>query len=121
MIGRALNSNNDLIVKGARLQIVEEGAEVVQHVRTRLQFYLEEWFLDLFAGVPYLQEIFTKPANLANIESILKTKILTTPGVLKLTAFALSFEGGSKRLLTATFSAETIFGVINNEQVTINV
>lgn len=121
MIGRALDSNNNLLVKGASLQTVEDGAEVVQHVRTRLQFYLEEYFLDLFAGVPWLQQVFTKPVNLANVESILKTIILTTPGVLKLTEFALSFEGGSKRLLTVTFSAETIFGVINNEQVTINV
>lgn len=121
MIGRALDSNNDLIVKGARLQLVEDGAEVVQHVRTRLQFYLEEWFLDILSGTPYLQQIFTKPVNLANIESILKTKILNTPEVLRLNEFTLNYEGGSSRLLTASFSADTTFGVIDKEKVTINV
>lgn len=122
MIGRALDSNNDLVIapKG-NLQLVSEGAEVVQHVRTRLQFYLEEWFLDLNAGTPYFQQIFTKPANLANIESIFKSRILNTPEVLTLTEFSMDYEGGSVRRLTVSFSAETTYGVINNEKVTINV
>lgn len=122
MIGRALDSNNDLVVahKG-NLKLVEDGAETVQHVRTRLQFYLEEWFLDLDAGTPYFQQIFTKPANLANIESIFKSRILNTPEVLTLTEFSMDYEGGSVRRLNVSFSAETTYGVINNEKVTINV
>lgn len=121
MIGRALDSNNDLIVENGSLKIVRDGAETVQHVRSRLQFYLEEWFLDLKAGTPYYQSIFTKPANLANIESILKTRILSTPEVLLLNEFSMVYEGESKRRLTVYFSAETTFGQIIGEQVTINV
>jgi hypothetical protein len=122
MIGRALDSNNDLIVtsKGS-LKLVEDGDETIQHVRTRLQFYLEEWFLDLNAGTPYFQQVFTKPTNLANIESIFKSRILTTPEVLRLTGFSMNYEAGSVRRLNISFSAETTYGVINNEEVTINV
>lgn len=121
MIGRALDSNNDLIIQGGQLKLVEDGPEAVQHVRTRLQFYLEEWFLDLQSGTPYFQQIFTKPANLANIESIFKSRILNTPEVERLTEFSMSYDGGAVRKLTVTFSAETTFGVINDEEVTINV
>lgn len=121
MIGRALDSNNDLIIEGGQLKLVSEGAEAVQHVRTRLQFYLEEWFLDLDAGTPYFQQIFTKPANLANIESIFKSRILNTPEVLTLTEFSMDYEGDSVRRLNVSFSAETTYGLINNEEVTINV
>lgn len=121
MIGRALNSNNDLIIEGGQLKLVEEGAEAVQHVRTRLQFYLEEWFLDLNSGTPYFQQIFTKPANLANIESIFKSRILNTPEVKTLTEFSMDYEGGSARRLTVSFSAETTYGIIDKEKVTINV
>lgn len=120
MIGRALDSNNDLVIESGRLKLVREGSEVVQHVRTRLQFYLEEWFLDTLAGTPYLQQIFTKPVNLANIESILKTRILETPGVQRLLEFSMDYEGGSSRKLSVFFSAETIYGVVQNEEVTIN-
>ncbi len=121
MISRALDSNNDLIVESGQLKLVTDGAEVVQHVRSRLLFYMEEWFLDINAGVPYLQEIFTKPANIANIESIFKTTILNTPEVSKLLQFSMNYDGESERLLTVFFSAETIFGSIDNEKVTINV
>lgn len=121
MIGRALDSNNDLIIQSGQLRLVEDGAEAVQHVRTRLQFYLEEWFLDLQAGTPYFQQIFTKPANLANIEPIFKTRILGTPEVERLLEFSMDYEGGSVRKLTVSFSAETSYGVIDNEKVTINV
>lgn len=119
-IGRALDSNNDLIAKDGRLHVVEEGAEVVQHVRTRLLFYMEEWFLNTDAGTPWFQSIFVKPANLANIESILKTRILETDGVLKLNNFAMNYEGLSVRRLTVSFSADTIYGVIDKGEVTIN-
>lgn len=120
MIGRALDSNNDLVFKAGRIQTVSDSAEVLQHVRTRLLFYKGEWFLDTEAGIPYFQEIFTKPVNLANIESIFKTAILTTPGVSKLNEFSLTYEGDSSRKLTVFFSADTIYGTIDNEQVTIN-
>jgi len=121
MIGRALDSNNDLMVRGGSLLTVADGAEIVQHVRSRLLFYLGEWFLDIDAGVPYFQEIFTKPANLANIESIFKSKILRTQGVQKLTDFSMTYEGGSSRTLSVSFSAETTFGFIDKDKVTINV
>ena len=121
MIGRALDSNNDLIIEKGQLKLVEDAAETIQHVRSRLLFYLGEWFLDLQAGTPYFQEIFTKPANLANIESILKSRILNTPGVSRLLEFTMDYEGSSNRRLTVSFSAETIYGIIDNEKVTLNV
>ncbi len=122
MIGRALDSNNDLVLapKGS-LKLVSDGAEVLQHIRTRLQFFLGEWFLDIKSGTPYFQEIFTKPANLANIESIFKSRILSTPEVSRLTEFSMDYEGASSRKLIINFSAETVYGNIDNEKVTINV
>jgi hypothetical protein len=121
MIGRALDKNNDLIISSqGSLALVSEGAEVLQHVRSRLQFYMEEWFLDLQAGTPYFQLIFTKPANLANMESIFKSRIIGTPGVSSLLEFSMDYEGGAVRRLSIQFSAETDYGVIKNEKVTIN-
>ena len=122
MIGRALNKDNDLIVgSDGRFKTVSEGVHVVQSIRTRLMFFRGEWFLDTQSGIPYFEEVFTKPANLANIESIFKSEILNTPNVSKLNEFSMSYEGGASRVLTISFSAETSFGTISNEKVTINV
>ena len=121
MIGRALDSNNDLIVEGGRLKIVKDGEEVVQHVRTRLLFYFNEWFLDRLTGVPYFEEIFTKPVNLSNIESVLKARILSTPEFKTLTEFTMEYTGADSRELLVSCSGTTVYGVIDNLKVTVNV
>lgn len=120
MIQRALDSNNDLVVEFGRLKTVSNGSEVVQYVRSRLLFYFNEWFLDTTAGVPYFEEIFVKPVDLANAESIFKSTIINTPGVNRLIEFFMDFEGGSLRKLSIQFTAETTYGEIINEEVTIN-
>lgn len=119
MISYGLDSNNDLIVENGAFKTVEDGAETVQHVRTRLLFYLEEWFLDLAAGTAYFQLIFVKPVDLARVESELKTRILQTPEVQSLIEFEMDFNSET-RLLNVTFSAETTYGTIDKVKVTIN-
>jgi hypothetical protein len=119
-ISRALDSNNDIFVQNGRIEIASNGGEVVQRVRTRLQFYLEEWFLDQAAGTPWLQEIFIKPINLNNIESLIKARIALTPGVRTLLEFSLELDSQQSRKLNISFSAETTYGEIINEEVFIN-
>ena len=120
MIGFALNSDNDIIIENGNFKLVEDGAHTVQAVRSRLLAYLNEWFLDTSSGVPYFEKIFIKPANLGNVESILKQKILQTPGVNLIVEFTMVFDRVS-RGLEISFSAETDYGIINNLEVTINV
>lgn len=119
MISYALDQNNDLIISNGNFKTVSEGAEVVQHVRSRLLFYRGEWFLDLTVGVPYFQTIFTKPVNLATIESELKLIIVQTDGINKLLTFSMDFDSNTRKL-DVSFSAETDYGIIDTTQVTIN-
>jgi hypothetical protein len=41
--------------------------------------------------------------------------------VKRLTDFSMIYEGGSSRTLSVSFSAETTFGFIDKDKVTINV
>jgi hypothetical protein len=120
MIGKALDSNNDIIVENGSFKLVENGEQVAQNVKTRLQLYLGEWFLDITEGTPWFQQIFIRPTNLTNIESILKTRITNTPEVLRLNSFSMDYEGGSSRNLSVSFSAETIYGTLDVNEVIIN-
>lgn len=115
----ALNAHNDIFLQGGRFARVTNGAYVVQAVRSRLLFYREEWFLDKTAGVPYFQSVFVKPANLGRVESLLKQEILQTNGVARLVSFSMEFNPTTRKL-EVEFSAETTFGVIISDQVTIN-
>ena len=120
MIEKALDSNNDILIKNGTFATVTDGAQVVQHVRTRLQFYLEEWFLDKTVGTAWFQEIFVKPFNTIVAESIIKARISETPELSQITEFFMDLEDPSTRILKVTFSAETSFGLINSEEIFIN-
>lgn len=112
MITRALNECNDIFLSGNRISVNSDSEQVAQSVRSRLLFYQGEWFLDLTAGVPYFQQIFQKPAQIATAESALKSEILKTEGLNSLTSFSSSFDRQTRQL-SVSFTANTIYGEIN--------
>jgi len=116
MISRKLNENNDVFFARGRSAMVIDADEVTQHIATRLKFYLEEWFLDLTAGTPWFQMVFVKPADIVEIEAMLKQRILETDGVNELLSFDLNYTATgdgliNPRTLSVTFSCNTIYDV----------
>jgi len=119
MIEHALNANNDLFLNNGQIDLIDQGAQVLQHTRTRLLFYLGEWFLNVESGTPWFQEIFRKPVNLDVTEFIIKSRIIETDGVAELMQFSLNYNKDS-RTLEVFFSARTIYNNIISSEVTIN-
>lgn len=115
MISLALNASNDIELdeKTGAIRMVSDGDEVCQNVRCRLLFYLGEWFLDTTVGVPYFQEIFTKPAEISLVESRLKNEILSTPGIASLDSFSTNFNAITREL-RVSFSATTTYGSVSS-------
>lgn len=111
MKSRALNADNDIFKERGAIALVSDGAEVVQHVRSRLLFYYQECVWDTEAGVPYFQRIFQKPADLSGAEAILKAEIIQTPGVAELLDFGLEFNRQT-RFLRVTWQARTTYGSV---------
>ncbi len=72
--------------------------EVAQRVKTRLLVFKEEWFLDEREGMPWFQDILSKPMDQGFVESEMKRVILETEGVEKLTAFSLDYNSLERRL-----------------------
>ena len=114
MITRALNECNDIFLNGNRISVNQDAEQVAQKVKTKLLFYQGEWFLDITVGVPYFQQVFVKPALIGTIESLIKSQIINTDGVSKLTSFSSNFDK-STRKMSVSFSALTIYGEINQE------
>lgn len=117
MIEWLLDEDNDIVLRNGSFATVDSSQQVAQHVRTRLLFYLEEWFLDARVGTPWFQEVFVKPVNLPLIESIIKARILETPEVARIIEFSIDFPDPNSRALQVNFSAETTYG----ETITIEV
>lgn len=119
MIARRLDPNHDMTFgRGLANYAVNQDA-VSQSVQTRLLLLLNEWFLDTGAGVPYLQEITNKPADLALAESRIKTVILETDGVVDITSFSLDFNHATRKLSVSANLTTIYNGANSTVQVTI--
>ena len=108
----ALGTDGDLtLTDGGDLFLTTGQESIVQHLTQRLQTFLEEWFLDSRIGVPYLQHILKKNYDPIIIDTVLKSEIINTPGILELTSFDLDIDA-STRLMTLTFEAKSTEGPI---------
>lgn len=97
-------TTGDLVITGGQLELVSDLAAISQSIRTRLRFFLGEWFADESIGVPWFQSILVKAPNLGAIRSTLRNEILATRGVASVTTFDFTFDGAT-RTLSVRFSA----------------
>lgn len=116
----ALDSQNNMFLDPVTKQIarVSDGAEVTQHVRSRLLFYRGESPLDTTQGVDYFGSIFTKPADLPLTEGLLKTEILLTPGMGELTEFGIEFNSADRKL-SVSWQGFSTFGTVEGSTVNV--
>lgn len=82
--------NGEMATSGSKLFLVRN-EEVAQNVETRLKWFYGEAFLERNGGTPWFQSILGKNRGVER-EAAIKRTILNTPGVNKLTSFALSVE-----------------------------
>lgn len=100
---------NDLVFSDFDFQLIDDTKQIMQNLAIRLRFVLGEWYLDITQGIPYFQSFFKKSPNQIQIESILKTEIVTTRGILELTSFDANFDP-RLRIFSVKFSARAISG-----------
>lgn len=113
----ALNADGDIDVINGDFYFVTGVDATVQFLNQRLRLFLAEWFLDETLGVPYFDEIFVKNPNAVAIDSILKTYIINSPGVLELLAFDMSIDTATRTLTVSgrirALDGEADFSVSN--------
>ena len=110
-VSRKLNEDNDIFVDNTgNVALIFDADQVIQAIKTRLWFYLGEFFLDDTVGFPWYELVLKKNVNTSNIESRIKLEITKTPGFTSLTFFNMEFNQAN-RVLSVQFR-----GIINNEQ-----
>ena len=80
----------DATLDGQDLKFTDESNKVPQRLTTRVQFLLEEWFLDNTVGVPYTQKIFKAGTGLTDTYDIIRRKITETEDVAELKTLELT-------------------------------
>jgi len=102
----------DLSIIGQDIDYVYGIDGIKQHLRQRLSLFRGEYLYDKTKGIPYHDEFFKKRFNPIVIDTILKSTIIDTPGVLELAKFDLNFNN-SLRELSLTFKAICSDGIID--------
>lgn len=103
MTVRKLDASGDLAMGQEKFITGYTAEEVAQNVRTRLKFFLGEWFLNINDGTDWFGGVLGKGSRLATRESIIRRRILLTPGCVGMTAFSVTAEP-TTRMLTVTAS-----------------
>jgi len=95
------DSDHDMFLSGADIAFTTTDADdaLVQKLTIRLQFLLNEWFIDNTAGVPYTQFIFEKGSSLSDIYTVLRQEILNTEGVISIEKLEFTPSPDDKSLL----------------------
>lgn len=71
---------------------------VAQAIRSRLQFFKNEWFLDKQEGTPWYQAILVKSPDLRAIKSLFRKIIQDTPGVAEVGVLDVSLDRSTREL-----------------------
>lgn len=90
MTVRMLDENGDIVTSG--VQFIDGKSEISQTISTRIKLFLGENFRDIQDGTPWFQQILNKETSEQTRESILRKRIATTKGVVKLISFDTEFN-----------------------------
>ena len=109
IVENAADSNfGDLELTTRKQLVLATGQEEIrQHSAQRLRTFFGEWFLDIFLGLPYFEEIFEKQVDTNNIDSIFINEILQTPGIIRLLSFDLDIPDLASRQMALNYVAQT--------------
>lgn len=116
MLVRRIDEHHDMTFGHGIADMAVEAEACAQRVKTRLLLIQEEWFMDISAGVPWLQNIMVKPGNVTLAESIIKRTILQTEDVAELRSFTMTFDRNTRRM-TISATVANVYGSVANIKV----
>ncbi len=116
MTVRHIDPDTGDIITGGEMQFIIGREEIAQTVKTRLALFLGEYFRNILDGTPWYEQILGKFTSLDVAESVLRVRIASTPGVIRLTSFDTDFDIDTRRY-SVTAGILTAFGV---DEVTFN-
>lgn len=111
----ALNTaTGDILLVNGRFSFISGREAIAQDIVVRLRLFLNEWFLNLDAGVDwwsYLGEKFTNTNEVA-LHSEIERVVTEAPGVESITKLSLTLDPVT-RGLSISFTAPTAFGDVD--------
>ena len=96
----------DVTTKNFNLRLTETLTEYVsQKIENKLKTFLNEWYLDRDIGLPYYQRIFTKQADIDDVNSIFRSEINSLDEVVEIIEFEVDYNN-TLRKYSIAFNAK---------------
>ncbi len=114
----------DLDIANGDFVVLTGIAYARQQMAARFKFFLGEWFLNKREGVPYFQYVFVKNPKINVIRSIFRQVALSTPGIIALPRFTLTYNSKARTLafdFEATFAEGSVIVQATDPDFIINV
>ena len=106
---RKLNADGEPAFGRGRLDYLEDSPEMVaQNVMTRLELKTGEWFLDIYEGTPYAEQILGEHKK-DLYDMAIRKRIIETPGVNQIESYASQLNQDTRRL-TVEARLDTDYG-----------
>jgi hypothetical protein len=118
MLVRRLDENGDMSFGQGLGNMATDAEACAQNVRTRLLLSEGEWFLDTTEGMPWLQNILTKPVDYEYAQFLIRERILQTTGINELNSFDAELDHNTRKL-TVSASVSTVYDSVANIKVTL--
>ena len=94
-----LNEAGDIDLTEGAMSLVRDSDAIAQHLRIRLRMIKGEAFQAPTEGMPFFETIFEKGTRGTAVAAVFRKAILETPGVLSLTAFDVTQEPTTRKVL----------------------
>lgn len=99
MIDIEIDGSGDLVLEGIDLRLVSGANATAQRLAQKFRLFRGEWFLDRAAGAPWFGNVLgSKDPRGEVVAGILRSVVVTDPGVAELTRFEIDYAGTSRRL-----------------------
>lgn len=104
--------------KTGNISVLNDGESslLAQRIKTRLQTFQGELYLDRSAGVPYFAEVFKKNPDIQRVRALLLTMISGTPGVSKVKSLDVSMSSKTRtfyvKFIVLSEDGEVVRGAI---------
>lgn len=98
-----------VVDRNGNLTVADNLEGLRQKVVARLNIFRAEWFLDVTEGVPYFEQVLTKPVDIGLITALFNTEIQKEPEVTGLGNVNVNLDPQTRHFTYAA-TVHTIFG-----------
>lgn len=98
MIDLKLDASGDLEVESGDLELVDGVMAVVQSIGVTWGIHQGEWLFDTSRGVPWRQDVLTKPIDPTLVQAAIDTSTRSVEGVVDIESIELDLDAGTRRL-----------------------